>query len=209
MKTMTLTLPFPSDQELEEGSRFSVAERLQNMTEDEFFAFCQANRESKFERRADGTIEHMALTGGDTGRRNSELVTDLTIWNRQARLGLVFDSSTGFRLPSSAVRSPDAAWVSTATWETLSDEQRRKFPPLCPEFVVELMSARDSLDEMTPKMQEYMANGCRLAWLLDPKTQTARVFRPDGSVSVVKSFEEILSGEDVLPGFAFALTALR
>lgn len=209
MKTVTLTLPFPSDQELEKGARFTVAERLQQMTEDEFFAFCQANREAKFERRADGTIEHMALTGGDTGRRNSELVADLTIWNRQAHQGLVFDSSTGFRLPSGAVRSPDAAWVSTATWTALSDEQRQKFPPLCPEFVVELMPARDSLTEMTPKMQEYLANGCRLAWFLDPKTGTTRVFRPDGSVSVVKSFEETLSGEDVLPGFTFALSALR
>ena len=206
---MNLTLPFAPNQELEPGQQYTIAERLQRMSEDEFFAFCQANRESKFERRADGTIEYMALTGGDTGRRNSELVADLTIWNRQAREGLVFDSSTGFRLPSGAVRSPDAAWVSTAAWTALSDEQRQKFPPLCPEFVVELMSARDSLTEMTPKMQEYMANGCRLAWLIDPKTQTARIFRPDGSVSVTKSFDETLSGEDVLPGFTFALSALR
>ena len=209
MTTMTFILPFPTDQELEESPHFNVADRLQKMTEDEFFAFCQTNPQSKFERRADGTIEHMALIGGDTGCRNSEIIADLTIWNRQSRQGLVFESSTGFRLPNGAVRSPDAAWVSTAAWAALTNEQRGKFPPLCPEFVVELLSASDSLADMTQKVQEFIANGCRLAWLLDSKTQTARIFRPNGSVRVIKSFDETLSGEDVLPGFAFPLSTLR
>lgn len=206
---MTLTLPFAPDQELEPGTHMGMAERLQRMTEDEFFIFCQANPQLKFERRSDGTIDYMALTGGEAGRRNSELVTDLTIWNRQARLGHVFDSSTGFRLPNGAVRSPDAAWVSAAAWKALSEEQRSKFPPLCPEFVVELLSASDSPAALAQKAQEYLDNGCRLVWLLNPKNETARVFRADGSVSVVKSFAEILSGEDVLPGFRFALSLLR
>ena len=206
---MNLILPIEPNQEAEPGTQYPFAERLQRMTEDEFFAFCQANSQLKFERRADGTITYMALTGGDTGRRNSELVADLTIWNRQARLGRVFDSSTGFRLPSGAVRSPDAAWVSSAAWETLTAEQRAKFPPLCPEFVVELLSASDSLSDLMQKAQEFLNNGCRLVWLIVPKTETAHLYRADGSVSVTKSFDESLSGEDVLPGFSLALATLR
>ena len=206
---MNLILPIEPNQEAEPGTQYPFAERLQRMTEDEFFAFCQANSQLKFERRADGTITYMALTGGDTGRRNSELVADLTIWNRQARLGRVFDSSTGFRLPSGAVRSPDAAWVSSAAWDTLTAEQRAKFPPLCPEFVVELLSASDSLSDLMQKAQEFLNNGCRLVWLIVPKTETAHLYRADGSVSVTKSFDESLSGEDVLPGFSLALATLR
>ncbi|WP_217278621.1 Uma2 family endonuclease [Hymenobacter sp. BRD67] len=206
---MSIILPFDADQELEPSTHMGMAERLQRMTEAEFFAFCQANSQLKFERLADGTISYMALTGGDTGRRNTKLISRLDRWAEDTGLGLVFDSSTGFRLPSGAVRSPDAAWVSTAAWQTLSESQRSKFPPLCPEFVVELLSASDSVEEMALKMQEYIANGCRLAWLLDPKAETARVYRADNSVSIAKSFEETLSGEDVLPGFSFALSLLR
>ena len=188
--------------------RQTLAEYLLHLSEDEFYAFCQQNREQKFERRADGNIELMSLTGGESGRRNSELTTDLTIWNRQHRLGQVFDSSTGFRLPNGAVRSPDAAWVSQAAWEALTPEQRRKHVPLCPDFAVELLSETDSISDIVVKMQEYLDNGLRLGWLIDPKTETARVFRPNGSVEV-KTFADTLSGEDVLPGFAFALATLR
>ena len=209
MTTITLTLPFAPEQETEPGDQYPFAERLNGMSEDEFFAFCQANSQLKFERRADGTITYMALTGGDTGRRNTKLVSRLDRWAEDSGLGVVFDSSTGFRLPSGAVRSPDAAWVPTATWEALTAEQRRKFPPLCPAFVVELLSPSDDEDDMALKMQEYLANGCRLAWLINPKTETARIFRADHSVSVAKSFAETLSGEDVLPGFAFPLAVLR
>ena len=206
---MNIILPIEPNQEAEPGASYPFAERLQRMTEDEFFAFCQANSQAKFERRADGTITYMALTGGDTGRRNTKLISRLDRWAEDTGLGLVFDSSTGFRLPSGAVRSPDAAWVSTAAWEALSDAERRKFPPLCPDFVVELLSSSDSPEDMTEKVQEYIANGCRLAWLLDPKNDIARVFRADGSVSAPISFDETLSGEAVLPGFEFQLSLLR
>ena len=188
--------------------RQTLDEYLQRLSEDEFYAFCQQNRDQKFERRADGTIELMLLTGGEWGRRNSELTTDLTIWNRQHRLGQVFDSSTGFQLPNGAVRSPDAAWVSLPVWEALTPEQRRRHVPLCPGFAVELLSETDSVSDIVVKMQEYLNNGLRLGWLIDPKTETARVFRANGSVEV-KSFADTLSGEDVLPGFAFPLATLR
>lgn len=205
---MHIILPI-ADQELEPGAHFDVFERLQRMSDDEFFAFCQANPDLKLERRADGTIEFQTMTGGTTGGRNSELNADLTIWNRSARQGQVFDSSTGFQLPNGAVRSPDAAWVSRARWEALTPAQQAKFPPLCPDFVVELASPSDSVADLTAKLNEYIANGCRLAWLIDPKNEAARVFRADGSVSVAKSFAETLSGEDVLPGFSFKLSLLK
>ena len=206
---MTVMHPVsPPAPEVALAGRQTLAEYLQRLGEEEFYAFCQQNRDDKFERRADGTIELMALTGGESGRRNSELTTDLTIWNRQHRLGQVFDSSTGFRLPTGAVRSPDAAWVSQAAWEALTPEQRRKHVPLCPDFAVELLSETDSISDIVVKMQEYLNNGLRLGWLIDPKTETARVFRADGSVEV-KSFADTLSGEDVLPGFTFPLATLR
>ena len=191
------------------GASRSLAERLNGMTEEEFYAFCQRNAELKFERRADGTIEFIDMTGGTTGRRNSELITELTIWNRQARIGQVFDSSTGFRLPNGAVRAPDAAWVRTERWQALSAEQQERFPPLCPDFVVELASPSDTLPDLVLKLTEYITNGCRLAWLIDPKTETVRIFQANGAVAVVESFAETLSGADVLPGFRFSLSLLK
>ena len=184
-------------------------EQMRHMTADEFYYFCQDNKEYKFERDANGSIKPMAQTGGESGIRNSELTTELTIWNRRGRLGFVFDSSTGFNLPNGATRSPDAAWVSDTQWGNLIPEQRKKFPPLCPEFVVELMSESDNLKATAEKIGEYMDNGCRLAWLIDPKTEEIRVHRADGSVSVIHSFDNVLSGEDILPDFSFDLRLLR
>ena len=208
---VNLILPFAAPgPELEPGAPVvSLADRLNHMSEDAFYEFCQRNAELKFERRADGTIEFLNMTGGTTGQRNTKLIMRLGLWAEENNTGPVFDSSTGFRLPNGAVRSPDVAWVRTEAWQALTPEQQEKFPPLCPDFAVELASPSDSLPDLTAKMQEYIVNGCRLAWLLDPKTETARIFRADGSVSVVKSFGESLSGEDVLPGFAFALVTLR
>jgi Uma2 family endonuclease len=193
--------------EIEPG--IDMLDRLRHMTDDEFFYFCQENSEHKFERDADGTIKLMGQTGGETGERNSELTTDLTIWNRQHKLGFVYDSSTGFRLPNGATRSPDAAWITSERRNSLSAEERRKFPPLCPDFVVELMSESDTMKDTEAKMREYMDNGCRLAWLLDPKTEISKVYRANGSVSVIEGFDNTLSGEDVLPEFVFSLSVLR
>ncbi|WP_138994754.1 Uma2 family endonuclease [Larkinella sp. C7] len=179
------------------------------MTDDEFFYYCQENPDHKFERAADGTIIVMGQTGGETGKRNSELNADLAIWNRSTKLGFVFDSSTGFILPNSAVRSPDAAWVTAERWNALSSDERKKFPPLCPEFLVELMSESDVLRMAEDKMREYIDNGCRLAWLIDPKTETVRIYRFDGSVQVIQGFDNTLSGENVLPDFTFNLSLLR
>ena len=191
------------------AGRQTLADYFQHLSEDEFYAFCQQNREQKFERRADGTIEFITMTGGTTGRLNTKLILRLGLWAEENNSGPVFDSSTGFRLPNGAVRSPDVAWVRTETWQALTAEQQEKFPPLCPDFVVELVSPSDVLTDVVVKMEEYIANGCRLAWLIDPKTETARAFRADGSVSVAKTFADTLSGEDVLPGFTLSLSNLR
>jgi Uma2 family endonuclease len=184
-------------------------EQMRHMTDDEFYFFCQENPDYKFERDANGNIKPMAQTGGESGIRNSDLTTDLTIWNRKKRLGVVFGSSTGFNLPNGANRGPDAAWVSNAQWNRLTVEQRKKFPPLCPDFVVELLSESDTQKGIADKMREYMDNGCRLAWMIDPKTEEVRIYRADESISIVHGFDSTLSGEDILPDFSFDLRLLR
>ncbi len=201
---MPITLPISP----EPGVDF--LDRLRHMTDEEFFFFCQENADYTFERQADGRIiTQMGQTGGETGRRNSELIAELIFWNRQTRSGIVFDSSTGFRLPNGATRGPDAAWVSNAQWATLSAEQRKRFPPLCPDFVVELLSESDTVSLIDTKLLEYRANGCRLGWLIDPRTEEARVYRADGSVEIIHGFDQLLTGEDVLPGFSVSLTLFR
>jgi len=193
----------------EEFGGVDFIDRLRTMSDEEFFYFCQENPETKFERDAQGNIKFMAQTGGQSGIRNSELTTDLTIWNRQAKLGYVFDSLTGFRLPNGATRGPDAAWVATDRWNALTPKERKQFPPLCPDFVVELLSESDTLKDTGEKMREYLDNGCRLGWMIDPRTEEVRIFRADGSISVLHGFDQTLNGEDVLPGFEFALGMLR
>lgn len=181
-----------------------------HFNDDEFYAFCQQNGDLKLEHSADGTILIVPNTGGETGDRNSELNFQLRLWNKEHQLGKVFDSSTAFRLPSTAVRSADSAFLVLDRWNTLTSEQRKKFPPLCPDFIIELMSESDTLNETRAKVQtDWMANGCRLAWLIDPKTETTYVYRIDGSIQIHRSFEQPLSGEDVLPGFVLNLLALR
>ena len=178
--------------------------------DDEFYAFCQQNGELKLERDADGTIIIMPNTGGETGARNAELIFQLILWNKQHQTGKVFDSSTAFRLPSSAVRSADAAFVTLDRWNTLTAEQKKKFPPLCPDFIIELMSESDILKDAQAKMQtDWVENGCRLAWLIDPKTETTYIYRADGSIHISRTFASTLSGEDVLPDFSLDLNELR
>ena len=199
----TIVLPI----ELEPGT--DMFEQLRHMTDDEFYYFCQDNANLNFERDANGNIKPMGQTGGETGERNSELLIELGIWNRQTKLGFVYDSSTGFRLPNGAVRSPDVAWINADRRNVLTAEQRRKFMPLCPDFVVELVSESDLQKDTETKMAEYMANGCRLGWLINPKTTTAKVYRANGSIDVITNFDGALSGEDVLPGFLLPLTLFR
>jgi Uma2 family endonuclease len=177
------------------------------MTDEQFFQLCQANRDLKFERTAPGELIVMAPTGGETGRYNSEIGADLVLWNRQTKLGVVFDSSTCFKLPNGADRSPDLTWIKQERWDTLTPEQKEKFPPICPDFVLELMSPTDNLKAIQAKMQEYRDNGARLGWLINRKAQEVEIYRLGQEVEVLQS-PSTLSGEDVLPGFTLDLRSL-
>ncbi|MFB2977660.1 Uma2 family endonuclease [Microseira sp. BLCC-F43] len=177
------------------------------LTDEQFERICRANRNLKLERTAKGELVIMALTGGETGRRNLRLTGQLWFWNQQSNLGEGFDSSTGFRLPNGAIRSPDAAWVRLDRWQALTSEQRKKFVPLCPDFVVELASPSDELEDIREKMLEYLANGLRLGWLIDPSTQTVEIYRPNQPVEILNQ-PATLSGENILPEFVLNLTGI-
>ena len=138
------------------------------LTDEAFYQLCRANPDVKFERSAQGELVIMSPTGGESGRRNADITTDLNLWNRQAKLGYTFDSSTCFELPNGAERSPDASWIERSRWEALSAADREKFPPIVPDFVIELRSATDRLATLQAKMEEYRENGVRLGWLIDP-----------------------------------------
>lgn len=170
------------------------------MSDEQFYQLCRANPDVKFERNAQGKVLIMPPTGGTTGNRNSEVGADFVIWNRRAKLGVVFDSSTCFKLPNGADRSPDVAWVSHDRWNALTPEQQDKFPPIAPDFVLELISPTDRLKDTQAKMQEYIDNGVRLGWLIDRKTRYVEVYRPDRPVEVLEN-PTVLSGDAVLPGF--------
>jgi Uma2 family endonuclease len=176
-----------------------------NLTDEQFFQLCQHHREYRFERTATGALIIMPPTGGETSRRNSDIIVQLGMWNRQTQRGIVFDSSGGFRLLNGADRSPDAAWVAKDRWNALTPDQRQTFPPLCPDFVVELRSPSDDLNTLQAKMQEYIENGAQLGWLIDPQTRQVKVYRPNQE-PVCLNAPPILSGEPILPGFQLDLT---
>jgi Uma2 family endonuclease len=180
---------------------------LLDLTDDAFYELCRSNPDVKFERTATGELIVMSPTGGETGDRNRRLTQRLGNWTDADNSGLSFDSSTGFKLPNGAERSPDASWVRLDRWEALPPEQRRKFPPLAPDFVVELRSASDDLDVLQAKMQEYISNGVRLGWLINPQDRQVEIYRPDQPVELLQS-PQSLSGESVLPGFVLDLSRI-
>jgi len=174
------------------------------MDSDRFFDFCQVNRDLRIERTATGEIIIMPPTGGETGKRNFNLTGELFIWTKEDGTGIGFDSSTGFTLANGAVRSPDLAWLKKERWEALDAEKRRKFPPICPDFVIELKSATDSLKTLQEKMQEYIENGVLLGFLLDSERKQVHIYRSNGEVECLDD-PETLSGEPVLKGFTLEL----
>ena len=188
-ETITLTTPLELNIEL---------------TDEQFFQLCQNNRDLQFERTATGELIIMPPTGSDTGNRNIDISYQLQCWSRQNNLGKAFDSSTGFKLPNGAERSPDASWVRIERWNALTSEQQNKFAPLCPDFVVELRSPSDSLEKLRSKMREYIENGAKLGWLIDRQNRRVEVYRANQEVEIISSPTH-LSGEDVLPGFVLDL----
>ena len=175
-----------------------------DMTDDQFFQLCQNNRELRFERNANGELIIMSPAGGETGNRNGRLNQQLFNWTDADGTGIAFDSSTGFKLPNGADRSPDASWIKLERWDALTDEEKRKFPPICPDFVIELLSPSDSLKTTQEKMQEYIDNGVRLGILINRKSRQVEIYRPGNEVEVLDS-PATVSGEDVLKGFVLNL----
>jgi Uma2 family endonuclease len=175
-----------------------------DLTDDQFYWLCQANPNLKLERSHKGDLIVMPPVGGVSGNREADLITEVNLWNRQTKFGYVFSSSTIFRLPSGGDRSPDVAWVQRKRWEALTLEEQEKFPPLCPDFVIELRSRTDSLKVLQEKMQEYLNSGLRLGWLIDSQQEQVEIYRLNQPVEIA-SFPTRLSGEDVLPGFTLEL----
>ena len=178
------------------------------LTDDQFFELCQINRDLRIERTAQGGLSIMSPAGGDSSALNAEITIQLGTWAKRDGTGRTFDSSGGFVLPDGAVRSPDAAWVSRARLASLTAEQRMKFLPLCPDFVIELRSPTDSLPVLQDKMREYVENGARLGWLVDPPGGQVFVYRPAAPVERLVEPDSV-SADPVLRGFRLEMDEIR
>ncbi|MBD2003047.1 MULTISPECIES: Uma2 family endonuclease [Cyanophyceae] len=174
------------------------------LTDEQFFQLCQVNENLRFERTATGELIIMSPAGGETGNRNGRLTQQLFNWANTNNLGIAFDSSTGFKLPNGADRSPDAAWLKLERWETLTSEQKEKFIPFCPDFVIELLSPSDTLKVAQEKIKEYRNNGTILGLLINRKSKQVEIYRQGQEVEVLQS-PTTFSGEKVLPGFVLNL----
>ncbi len=178
-----------------------------SMTDEQLFDFCQLNKDFRIERKANGEIVIMSPTGSETEERNFDLIGQLWFWTKQDGTGVGFGSSGGFTLPNGAVRSPDAAWIKKTAWEAIPAELRKKFAPICPEFVVELRSESDSLQDLQDKMLEYINNGVLLGWLIDRKERKIYIYRPNTEVEELDN-PSTLTGEDILSGFVLDLSSI-
>ncbi len=174
---------------------------------DQFFDFCQVNKELRIELTAQGDCEIMAPTGGSTSWRNSRLITQLSVWADLEGSGVVFDSSGGFVLPNGAIRSPDVSWVKRTRLLTLTEIQKQRFLPLCPDFVIELRSPSDSMKNLQDKMQEYSENGASLGWLIDPEAQQVLVFQPKTAILRLDK-PQFLLADNLLTGFSLDMQKL-
>lgn len=179
-------------------------EPIAQLTHEQFYELCMANKDVPMERSPSGELIIMTPLGGLSGKKEADYITDLNIWNRQTGLGEVFSSSTVFNLPGGGDRSPDAAWIKLERWESLTPEQQEKFPPLCPDFVIELRSRIDRLTPLQNKMQEYLSSGLRLGWLINPQDRQVEIYRLGQEVEVL-TYPVMLLGEDVLPGFELTI----
>ena len=177
------------------------------LTDRQFQQLCQNNRNLNFERSSQGDLIIMSPTGGSTGNRNGRLNQQLFNWSDRDRSGIAFDSSTGFKLPNGADRSPDAAWVTADRWNALTVDEQDRFIPLCPDFVVELMSPSDTRSVLQSKMQEYQDNGVRLGILIDRTSKQIDIYRVGKTIETIDR-PEIISGEDVLPGFELKMSLI-
>ena len=177
------------------------------LSDEQFFQLCQDNRDLRLERNPKGDLIIMPPTGGETSNSNAGITAQLWLWNNLHKLGVVFDSSGGFKLPNGADRSPDAAWIPLEKWQALTPQQKERFLPLSPDFVIELMSPSDNIETARKKMQEYLDNGTRLGWLINRKTREVEIYRQGQAVEILTN-PESLSGENILPEFSLNLTLI-
>lgn len=180
---------------------------LVNLSDEDFLELCHLNQDLQFEKSANGELIIMPPTGGLTGNRNLELIVEVGTWIRKTKNGIGFDSSTLFRLPNGAIRSPDVAWISTERWRQLTADEREGIVPLCPDFVIELRSPTDSLKQLQAKMREYIAGGTRLGLLIDAKTKRVHIYRPQQAVETLENPSEI-SCDPELPDLKINLNAI-
>jgi len=181
----------------------------EEMSNEEFFEFCVANKHLRIERDEQNQILIMAPAGGDSGRKHIKIATAVENWNTKNKSGISFDSSAGFELPDGSMRSPDAAWIKKEKWDNLSPKQRSVFLPFAPDFLVEVLSPSDKIAAAQAKMNKWIQNATLLGWLIDSKKQITFIYRADGTVDKIEGFDKKLSGEDVLPGFEFDLSVLK
>ena len=179
------------------------------MNEDQFFRFCQINESVEFERDFKGNIVLLPLRGSHYSLLNLEISAELWIWNEKNQSGLIFSSSTGFTLPNGAVRSPDVSWITNEKWNVLSREQQEVFAPICPDFVIEILSVQNESQYLHDKMKEYISNGTQLGWLIDFLNDKVFVYRADEELIIENSLDIILPGEQVLPGFQLNFEAIK
>jgi Uma2 family endonuclease len=179
-----------------------------DMTEEQFFTFCQVNRDLRIEQTAAGKVIVMPPAGGESGARNLRTSRYLDEWAERDGTGIAFDSSTGYRLPDGALLSPDGSWVLRSRWSALAPEQRRRFLPLCPDFVLELLSPTDSLAATQAKMGQWMGNGAQLGWLIDPDARRVYVYRPGDPAPETLDAPATVSGDPILPSFVLDMARI-
>lgn len=180
-----------------------------SMTDDEFLKFCLENPDLRIERNSNLEIIIMSPVTSLSGFYSAEVCGQLRDWNRRTRAGIVFDSSAGFTLPDRSVLSPDAAWVSSKVWNKLTKEEKNRFAPVCPEFVIEVRSKTDSIEDLKSKMRVWIKNGADAAWLIDPDNEISYVFRPGKSEEKVQGFDKKIKGEGPVEGFELDLSLLK
>lgn len=182
------------------------AEPKSALTDELFEALAAGNPELRLEMTAQRELEIMSPAGAESSERNLELTSQIRNWTKRRGRGLgrAFDSSMGYIFPNGATRSPDGSWITRDRWESLTAAQRKKFLRLCPDFVAEIRSESDRPYRLRKKMREYIEQGARLGWLIDPIRGTVETYRPGRPVEK-KTRPETLSGEDVLPGFILDL----
>jgi Uma2 family endonuclease len=175
------------------------------LNDEEFTSICNHNQNLNFERNHQGELIIMSPTGSETGQKNWSISGQLWAWNNRYKLGIGFDSSTGFKLPNGAIRSPDVSWIKLERWQQITKKEKRKFASICPDFVIELLSLNDDRETTQKKMIEYLENGLKLGWLIDTETKTIEIYQPNKSVIILQN-PPTISGENILPNFVLDLT---